>query len=633
MLRVSLRWRLAATAILFSIVLTSGWIFYRAQVARDQAVVESAAANRIPVVLRTVTQLTGIGEPITSAASFRDAAFLQGKLYVCAPGGVYTYDSTGTRIASYRTGRELPAGELTRIGKGRTSNGEELFVATAGAGVLAFNGTRFQQILPRDARLHSFTTVLGLSSGHVLLGTTGHGVLAWDGATLTDFLPALQSEHVTAIAGSDADLWFGTLAHGAYRYHAGQLDHVAAELPDRHVLSLAMLDGTAYVGTSIGVVEFRDGRKGRTLAAGYFAKSLDADANVLTVGTEDEGIVTVPLQRTQHADNTGALDSHAAVERILRVDTVRYALAGGLFQIADGATAWTRVIAPEHGALTDRNIAALSIGNDGRIWTGYFDRGLDVSDASFENTRHFEDERIFCVNRIVEEPGGARTAVATANGLAIFDAGLSVRQVLGRKQGLLADHVTDVLFLPGGMVIATPAGISMTGSGGVRSVYVFHGLVNNHVYSLASAANRIGAGTLGGLSLLTNDAVDASYTTANSGLKHNWISALARVGDEWFAGTYGAGVMRLDAAGQWHGFAEWKGGMEVNPNAMAQSGGWLYVGSLGKGLWVYSKAAARWTNVVAGLPSLNVTAVAVGNGFVYVGTDNGLVRYREGDLR
>jgi len=37
--------------------------------------------------------------------------------------------------------------------------------------------------------------------------------------------------------------------------------------------------------------------------------------------------------------------------------------------------------------------------------------------------------------------------------------------------------------------------------------------------------------------------------------------------------------------------------------------------------------------VTAGLPSLNVTAVAVGNGFVYAGTDNGLVRFREGDLR
>jgi ligand-binding sensor domain-containing protein len=151
--------------------------------------------------------------------------------------------------------------------------------------------------------------------------------------------------------------------------------------------------------------------------------------------------------------------------------------------------------------------------------------------------------------------------------------------------------------------------------------------VNNHVYSLAASGERLAAGTLGGLSMLEGDAVSVNYTTANSGLKHNWISAMARVGDAWFAGTYGAGVMRLDASGHWTSLTP---AFEVNPNAMAQANGVLYAGTLGKGLWIYS---GRWRNVTAGLPSLNVTAVAAANGFVYVGTDNGLVRFREGSLR
>jgi ligand-binding sensor domain-containing protein len=50
-------------------------------------------------------------------------------------------------------------------------------------------------------------------------------------------------------------------------------------------------------------------------------------------------------------------------------------------------------------------------------------------------------------------------------------------------------------------------------------------------------------------------------------------------------------------------------------------------------LWVFSKGTGRWTNVTVGLPSLNVTAVATGNGYVYAGTNNGLVRVREGDLK
>ena len=50
------------------------------------------------------------------------------------------------------------------------------------------------------------------------------------------------------------------------------------------------------------------------------------------------------------------------------------------------------------------------------------------------------------------------TAVATANGLLMLDQSLKVRQVLGRRDGLLADHVTDVVFRDRGIVVATPAG-------------------------------------------------------------------------------------------------------------------------------------------------------------------------------
>ena len=144
----------------------------------------------------------------------------------------------------------------------------------------------------------------------------------------------------------------------------------------------------------------------------------------------------------------------------------------------------------------------------------------------------------------------ARTAVATANGLVLFDSGAQPRQILGRKDGLLSDHVTDAAFRDGGMVVATPAGLSFIDRSGVRSLYVFQGLVNNHVYTVAAQGAQTVAGTLGGLSMLDDDRVRVNYTTANSHLRHNWITALARVGDEWFAGTYGAGVRAAGCVGR-----------------------------------------------------------------------------------
>jgi ligand-binding sensor domain-containing protein len=522
------------------------------------------------------------------------------------------------------------------VGVAAGSAEPELFIATRGEGLLAFNGNRFRQILADDSSLRNISSVLVLGSGRVLLGTERQGLLVFDGRRLAPFHPRLKSTHITALAGNDGDLWIGTLSNGVFEYRGGQLDDLGSALPDPQVLSLAVASEISYAGTPLGVVEFREGRRARTLADGFFARSLVRRGQVLQVGTEDEGILDVPLQSRPARLAPAALETGAppvAVLRLANLEGEAYAVAeDAIYRYDSVVQRWRAALTAGPGLLADRNVASLAL-SGGRLWVGYFDRGLDVVDASLEHATHHEDDTLFCVNRIVADAEHSRTAVATANGLVLFDSGAQPRQVMGRKDGFLSDHVTDVAFRNGGMVVATPAGLSFVDRAGVRSLYVFHGLVNNHVYALATLGNRTLAGTLGGLSVLDDDAVRANYTTANSHLKHNWITALVRVGEEWFAGTYGAGVLRLDSSGEWRSFPDLKDGFVVNPNAMAVSGGEVYAGSLDRGLFVYDRASARWRNTAAGLPSKNVTALAAGNGNLYVGTDNGLVRMAEGALR
>ena len=66
--------------------------------------------------------------------------------------------------------------------------------------------------------------------------------------------------------------------------------------------------------------------------------------------------------------------------------------------------------------------------------------------------------------------------------------------------------------------------------------------------------DRLMAGTLGGLSVLESGVVRVSYTTSNSPLRHNWVTAIARSGSDAFVGTYGAGVIQLSADGTWRSF-------------------------------------------------------------------------------
>ena len=124
--------------------------------------------------------------------------------------------------------------------------------------------------------------------------------------------------------------------------------------------------------------------------------------------------------------------------------------------------------------------------------------------------------------------------------------------MLTRADGLIADHVTDIVSYRDGLALATPAGLTFLDASGARSMYAFHGLVNNHVYALGVSGDELLAGTLGGLSLLNKGDVTANFTTTTSNLKHNWITAIVPLDSDsldakWMVGTYGAGVLSLDA--------------------------------------------------------------------------------------
>jgi ligand-binding sensor domain-containing protein len=293
---------------------------------------------------------------------------------------------------------------------------------------------------------------------------------------------------------------------------------------------------------------------------------------------------------------------------------------------------WLPVLRPGAAVLNDRNVSALATDSKGRLWVGYFDRGLDRLESDHGPAVHIENEHVFCVNRILPNAKDGTIDVATANGLVRFDTAGNQEQVLTRADGLIADHVTDVVSYQDGLALATPAGLTFLDASGARSLYAFQGLVNNHVYALGVSGDELMAGTLGGLSQLEKGDVQVSYTTATPGLKHNWITAVVPVGSEWMIGTYGAGVLELDRSGHFHSFEIGTGQFEINPNAMLVTASHVFAGTLGQGLYVYERAAERWFAVEQGLPSANVTALAVANGYLYVGTDNGLVRVQEQKL-
>ena len=503
------------------------------------------------------------------------------------------------------------------------------------------NGPPFRQVRAEEAPYRDLTVVLPLSTGRVVLGSRTRGVLVYDGTTMSALHPALAGLHITALAGDESSLWVGTLGSGVLYWHGGRLERFgeAEGLPDPQVLTIAVNGSAAYVGTPLGVSGFRNGRFERVVAEGLFSTALLAREQTLSVGTLDEGVFEVSVKAVRPRGRRLSQESSGQqilnrVDKLFELNGRRYALAdNALYTSYAKGAGWTKASTTDAPALSDTNISALATDTSGKLWVGYFDRGLDILTPSGELLRHIEDEHVFCVNRIVHDPSRRLTAVATANGLVMFDGSGRIQQVLERRDGLIASHVTDVAIGPEGMTVATPAGLTFIGSGGIRSLYAFHGLVNNHVYAIAAAGQTLLAGTLGGLSILDAGVVRASYSTANSELKHNWITALVPFGRDWMVGTYGAGIVKLDMSGRLETFPEASGSFEVNPNAMLASGTRIYAGTLDRGLYVYERSAESWSAVTEGLPSPSVTALAVAGGYLYIGTNNGLVRIREQELK
>jgi ligand-binding sensor domain-containing protein len=511
-----------------------------------------------------------------------------------------------------------------------------LVIATKTEGLLAFNGSSFRQIRPENPDAREITAILPLASGQLLIGTAKNGVLIYDGKRLGPFHPTLSGVHVTELAGDQSDLWIGTLDRGVLHWHGGEADTFgeAQGLPDPQVLSLLVSGARTFVGTPLGVAEFIQGRFARVLAQGAFAQALGADDSTLFIGTLDQGVVHVPLAANPFpgglARGSQQIDD---VVQIFKSADGTYVLARqNLYALGERGGGSPPLIQPADAALTDANISALSVDAAGKLWVGYFDRGLDILEPGWRQARHVEDDRVFCVNRIIAARAGSATAIATANGLIMFDPDANERQILTHADGLIADDVTDVAVEPDGMAIATPAGITFLGADGARSLYAFQGLVNNHVYALGASGDELLAGTLGGISVLDRGEIVANYTTANSGLGRNWISAVVPIGREWMIGTYGGGIVRLDESGKFHSYEIATADFDVNPNAMLVTDHHVYAGSLGQGLFVYDRDSDRWSNITTGLPSENVTALAQDNGYIYIGTDNGLVRVREQDL-
>lgn len=442
--------------------------------------------------------------------------------------------------------------------------------AVAREGALELHGpSGIRVVTPCEGLPEAFPTALAVADGRLAVGFRARGVQWWDGGRFepVDGLP--EGVAVRALAADGPRLLVGTSEHGLWHADPGARATRSTHpvLRQREITALTVRDGTIEVGAG---------------ARGWW--------RVLPTGS---------VRRVDRETFAGCFrDASGEVEALAPGPACRSAAAP---------------LGRDSG-LPSGHVTAMAV-HRGALYVGSFDGGL----ARLVGDRFEPTGGPRFVNVLLSDAD--RLWIGTAQGLFVLEADGRITEP---ALGLPGAHVNSLARgADGTLWIATGHGLAGVRGGRVRVFDERAGLPTRIVHSVAAGPGGVvWAGTAGGVARIDAGGVRV-FSQASGDLPHDWANALLTDGDGVLVGTYDAGVARLGAergeaspglAGKW-----------VNPNGLFRVGDALVVATLGDGLLV-----VRGDRVVehrAGLPSDDVTAVAVHGGAVWIGTRGGLTRW------
>ncbi len=575
-----------------------------------------------------------------NSSEVRATAVLQNTRYFATSGGLLAVDESGNLKRRYTTMDGLTDNDLTALAIFQN----RLFIGTGANGLLAFDGntfTGYRFTKPKATRV----SVLLTTDTELLIGTLDGGLFEYDGEKFTRRLNAATGadfEKVTALLATNSRIYVGTQDKGLYLWREAQFQHFTTQegLPSPRVTALAVMPSSdaIAVATDFGAVVLNETNEVKALSKQPNITSLAVNQGRLYAGLFTGGMVQI----SEATVKDGVIAS--ADPRLQTPDSRLFSDEGKLWMLTQSG-AFVREEQSSSPAfepiastvakdviISAAHIMSLAIDRQGRLWVGYFDRGVDIiSPETNERVAHLEDDRVREVNFITFDKTIDRALIATSRGLVAID-GKSKQTVLTKEQGLIDNAVAHISLVEDNLtargnrvMLATAGGFTELTQGRARSLTAFHGLSSNHLYTSASVGSRFFVGSLAGLVELEGLRVVQVYKKSNSKLSEDWVTALTEADGVLYVGTIG-GIDALLPTGEWLNFADELGKIEVNQNAMHFDGERLYVGTSDRGLLVYNVRDRRWSRISAGLSSQNVTSITGTERFIYIGTLNGLMR-------
>jgi hypothetical protein len=544
--------------------------------ARISARISATISARIHVATLAALLALGITAPATAAplAVHTDLRPLhaclpqaRGELLLAGHGGLWRLDRAGRVVQRLTRLSGLPGTRVHAL----ITIGKRIVVGTeSGLALLARDAHGALKVIA--ARAGKPVRALATRGKQLVVGSWGAGVSKVALAAIErGQLPAgtalagptgAASLRVTAF-GPDAGqaLLVATAGAGLWRVSAAKLaPHPAsAKLPSRFVWALGQRRRAIVAATLAGLVQLerRGDRDVWSTLSSADVRAISAEpGGALLLGSFGQGLGR--LAPGAHARARFTTTSGRFIGA-LGGDATRRCGGGkqGAFVFRSGAalsTARTLRLGP---ALRHNDLSALArVGT--KLYIGSFDGGLSVLDAGRAKAIAGVDARVDAL-AVQRRRGKARWLwIGTMRGLYRLDLESSALRRFGSADGLPHEHVHALVALHNGSVVAgTGRGlaiISGKGADRVQAINVKHGLPVASVWALAESRDRYGralwVGTSKGLYRWSLGRWQplTRLSVASGHLTDDWITALAVDGDLLYAGTYNAGVVRLEAA-------------------------------------------------------------------------------------
>lgn len=559
-------------------------------------------------------------------AAVNDGASFGGRLLAATTGGLVELGhGKARRVRDVLTG--LPDHNLTSL----AVRGSEVALGTR-TGIISFLEGEHLRSLRIDESRHGAVMDLRWHRASLYAATSSGHLLRLTGNRAVRIPPRIEGGITSLVEGAEGLLAAG--GDGVVYQVMGETMEVVARIEDgpQRINALTRHGDTLLVGTSTALLR-TDGSGGLvSVRENLFVTALLSLQGRLLVATFDQGILVLEGARLDGTPRQRLLEGQR-VDRLRLVDDRPMAFGPSLAAVIEPGSPPRSLDLPS--GLASQHITALAFDDRARLWVGHFDEGVDVLDDRGEVATHLPSPdlaRLQSVNALLYDQHSRNMLVATSHGvLEVSDGDVSV---LDRDDGLIGEAVTALLVTDRHRVFATSQGITLAprNESEMRSIYAFHGLPSNRVYALGGSAERLLAGTLGGLAELEGLRVRGVTRAGPAGLAANWCSAIATSSEGIYVGTTGGGVDLVSSTGVAHLRHGARGGrFSVSPGAMLLLDEVLLVGTLERGLLVYDRREGEWLDIEQPFPGAAVTALAADDEHCYLGTDRGLLRISRGD--